>query len=124
MSDRFLSDLLSLEIPQTVTLHIQSVDQAQAIKTVKRKITDIQSMKINEQMKAVKSGYDIDLLPSDLMTYGGEAQKLLQELQSRNERMFLMTFIVMNIADGRKQLDNAVCKSFSECFQSPDYRES
>ena len=108
MSDRFLSDLLSLEIPQTVTLHIQSVDQAQAIKTVKRKITDIQSMKINEQMKAVKSGYDIDLLPSDLMTYGGEAQKLLQELQSRNERMFLMTFIVMNIADGRKQLDNAV----------------
>ena len=62
-------------------------------------------MKITEQKKAVRSGYDIDILPSDLATYGGEAKKLLEDLQSRNERMFLITFLVMNTADNKKQLN-------------------
>ena len=67
-------------------MHVQSVDQVKAIKTIKRKITDLQKMTIEEQKKAVRSGYDMDIIPSDLATYGTEAKKLLQELQSRNER--------------------------------------
>ena len=39
---------------------------------------------LTEQKKAVRSGYDMDIIPSDLATYGTEAKKLLQELQSRN----------------------------------------
>lgn len=70
-------------------MHIQSVDQTKAIKTVKRKITDLQKMTIEEQKKAVRSGYDMEIIPSDLATYAGEAKKILQDLQSRNERMFL-----------------------------------
>ena len=46
----------------------------------------------------------MDIIPSDLATYGGEAKKLLEDLQSRNERMFLITFLVMNTADDKKQL--------------------
>ena len=61
-------------------------------------------MKIEEQKKAVRAGYDMDIIPSDLATYGGEAKKLLEDLQSRNERMFLITFLVMNTADDKKQL--------------------
>jgi len=91
-----------------VTLHIQSIDQTSAIKTIKRKITDLDRMKIEEQKKAVRSGYDMDIIPSDLATYGGEAKKLLQDLQSHNERMFLVTFLIMNTADGKQQLDNNI----------------
>jgi type IV secretory pathway VirB4 component len=65
-------------------------------------------MKIEEQKKAVRSGYDMDIIPSDLATYGGEAKKLLQDLQSHNERMFLVTFLIMNTADGKQQLDNNI----------------
>ena len=50
--------------------HIQSVDQIKAIKTVKRKITDLDKSKIEEQKKAVRAGYDMDIIPSDLATYG------------------------------------------------------
>ena len=106
LNDRVLADFLDMESNLLITMHIQSVDQVKAIKTIKRKITDLDKMKIEEQKKAVRSGYDMDILPSDLATYGGEAKKLLADLQSRNERMFLMTFLVMNTADNKQQLEN------------------
>ena len=65
-------------------------------------------MKIEEQKKAVRSGYDMDIIPSDLATFGSEAKNLLQDLQSRNERMFLLTFLVVNMADTKRKLENDV----------------
>lgn len=111
LNDRVLSDFLEMESNLIVTMHIQSVDQMKAIKTIKRKITDLDKMKIEEQKKAVRSGYDMDIIPSDLATYGGEAKKLLADLQSRNERMFLMTFLVLNTADSKKELDNILLQA-------------
>ena len=93
-----------MESSLVVSLHIRAIDQIAAIRDVKRKITDLDKMKIEEQKKAVRAGYDMDIIPSDLATYGGEAKKLLEDLQSRNERMFLITFLVMNTADDKKQL--------------------
>ena len=113
LNDRMLADFLDMESSLVVTMHIQSVDQTKAIKTVKRKITDLQKMTIEEQKKAVRAGYDMDIIPSDLATYGNEAKKLLQELQSRNERMFLMTFTIVNTADTQQQLDNNVFQASS-----------
>ena len=111
LNDRVLSDFLEMESNLIVTMHIQSVDQMKAIKTIKRKITDLDRMKIEEQKKAVRSGYDMDIIPSDLATYGGEAKKLLADLQSRNERMFLITFLVTNTADSKKELDNILLQA-------------
>ena len=113
LNDRMLADFLDMESSLIVTMHIQSVDQVSAIKTIKRKITDLDRMKIEEQKKAVRSGYDMDIIPSDLATYGAEAKKLLQELQSRNERMFLLTFLVLNIADSVPKLRNNVFQASS-----------
>ena len=113
LNDRMLADFLDMESSLIVSLHIQSVDQIKAIKTVKRKITDLDKSKIEEQKKAVRAGYDMDIIPSDLATYGAEAKKLLQDLQSRNERMFLMTFLVLNTADTPRQLDNNVFQASS-----------
>ena len=113
LNDRMLADFLDMESSLIVSLHIQSVDQVKAIKTVKRKITDLDRSKIEEQKKAVRAGYDMDIIPSDLATYGNEAKKLLQDLQSRNERMFLVTFLVLNTADTPRQLDNNIFQASS-----------
>jgi len=113
LNDRMLADFLDMESSLVVTMHVQSVDQVKAIKTIKRKITDLDKMKIEEQKKAIRSGYDMDIIPSDLATYGTEAKKLLQDLQSRNERMFLLTFIVLNTADTKQQLDNNIFQASS-----------
>lgn len=108
LNDRMLADFLELESSLIVTMHIQSIDQTAAIKQIKRKITDLDKTKMDEQKKAVRAGYDMDILPSDLATYGAEAKKLLEDLQSRNERMFLMTFLILNTGDSRQQLENTV----------------
>ena len=113
LNDRMLADFLDMESSLIVTMHIQSVDQTKAIKTVKRKITDLQKMTIEEQKKAVRAGYDMDIIPSDLATYGNEAKKILQDLQSRNERMFLLTFLVLNTANSKQQLGNNVFQASS-----------
>ena len=113
LNDRMLADFLDMESSLIVSMHIQSVDQTKAIKTIKRKITDLDKMKIEEQKKAVRSGYDMDIIPSDLATYGNEAKKLLQDLQSRNERMFMLTFLVFNTANTKQQLDNNIFQASS-----------
>ena len=108
LTDRMLSDLLDLENSGVVTLHIRSVDQSEAIRQIKRKITDIDKTKIEEQKKAVRSGYDMDIIPSDLATFGNEAKILLEDLQNRNERMFLVTVLVNCMEKSRQKLENSV----------------
>ena len=113
MNDRLLADLLDTDSTILVSLHIRSMDQNEAIKTVKRKITDLDSMKIDAQKRAAREGFDMDIIPSDLATYAGEAKNILRDLQSRNERMFLLTFLVVNIADTKQKLDNDVFRASS-----------
>ena len=66
LSDEMLADFLKTECGILVNLHVQAIDQTEAIKTIKRKITDLDAMKIQEQKKAVRSGYDMDILPATL----------------------------------------------------------
>lgn len=108
LTDKMLAEFLDIDKNLIVNLHVQSVDQMKAIKLVKSKVTDINRMKIEEQKKAVRAGYDMDIIPSDLNTYGGEAKRLLEDLQSRNERMFLVTALFLNTAKTKQALDNAI----------------
>ena len=113
ISDQLLKDFLDMDSSQIVTMHIQSVDQNRAIKTVKRTITELDRSKIEEQKKAIRAGYDIDIIPSDLATYGRDAKALLKELQSQNERMFLVTFLVLNTGRTEQKLENNVFQASS-----------
>ena len=111
LNDRLLADFLEMDSSLVIGMYVKPLDQMSAIKTVKRKLTELNATKIQEQKKAVRAGYDMDILPSDLSTYGSEAQKLLQELQSRNERMFLLTFTILNTANSLQKLENTVMQA-------------
>ena len=111
LTDKMLAEFLDIDKNLIVNLHVQSVDQSKAIKLVKSKVTDINRMKIEEQKKAVRAGYDMDIIPSDLNTYGGEAKRLLEDLQSRNERMFLVTVLFLNTAKTKQNLDYAILQT-------------
>ena len=111
LTDKMLAEFLDMDKNLIVNMHIESVDHMKAIKLVKSKVTDINRMKIEEQKKAVRSGYDMDIIPSDLNTYGGEAKRLLDDLQSRNERMFMVTFLFLNTVKSKRGLDNAILQT-------------
>ena len=113
LSDQMLKDFLDMESSQIISMHIQSVDQTEAIKTIKHTITELDRSKIEEQKKAVRSGYDMDIIPSDLATYGKDAKSLLKELQSQNERMFLLTMLIMNTGRTPQELDTNVFQASS-----------
>ena len=129
LTDRMLAEFLDVDHDIIINLHIRSMDQTRAIKNIKSKLTDINRMKIEEQKKAVRAGYDIDIIPSDLATYGGEAKKLLEDLQSRNERMFLVTVTVMNTAQTKQKLDNltfqtaGIAQKYNCALKRLDYQQ-
>ena len=108
LTDRMLAEFLDLDSSMVVSLHIQSIDQSTAIKNIKHKLSDLDKMRIEEQKKAVRAGYDMEVLPPDIVTYGNEAKSLLEDLQSRNERMFLVTVLVMNTAKSKSKLVNDI----------------
>ena len=129
LSDRLLAELLEVDAEMTVTMHINTVDQMKAIKTIKAKLTDIDKMKMDEQKKAARSGYDIDILPPDLVTFSKDAAALLADLQSRNERMFLLTFTIVNTAPTRQRLENdiftvaGICQKYNCALKRLDFQQ-
>jgi len=129
LSDRLLAEILEVDAEMTVTMHIRTVDQTQAIKTIKAKISDIDKMRVEEQKKAARSGYDIDILPPDLITFSKDAATLLSDLQSRNERMFLLTFTVINTAPTRERLENdiftvsGICQKYNCALKRLEYQQ-
>ena len=104
LDDRLLADLLTLDNSMIVSMHIQAYDQAEAVQLINQKLSDLDRTKIDEQMKASRSGYDIDILPSDLNLYGKAAREILDMLQNKDQKMFMLTFLIMNTADTKAKL--------------------
>jgi len=110
LSDRVLADFLYLDLEMLVSLHIRSLGQQQAVRMVRSKASDLDSIKIEEQKKALRSGYDMDILPTDLNTHVEESKKILKDLQKENEKYFYLTFTITIFENNRKSLDNAIFK--------------
>ena len=106
ISDRFLTNLMDSENPIAFNMHFTAIDNLEAKKFVKLKLSNVEKMKVDEQKKAAQQGYDMDILPPDLKTYIRELESLLDDLETKNERMFLVTFLVTNFCDNKKKLDS------------------
>lgn len=104
LSDRVLSDILSIDGNIAVNMYLHSIDQIAATKLVKLKLSNIDRMKIDEQKKAARAGYDADVLPPDIVTFSNELKKMLDNLQTRNERLFIATIVLTNYSENAKDL--------------------
>lgn len=105
MEDRVIADLLALNRNMMINLHVDVYEQGKALNIVKEELSDIQQMKVREQKKAVQGGYDMDILPPDLVMYEESAIKLTQDLQKRNERLMNTTITVVLTEKTKKELD-------------------
>ena len=110
MDDRMLAELLSINEPLLVSMHVDSFDKAKAVKKIKSQLSNIDKVKIDMQKKASQGGYDPNILPPELKNSGEEAEKLLNELQSNNERYFQISILVTNFADTKKKLENVILR--------------
>ena len=104
--DELLKKLLDLDANLTITMHMQTMDPIKAIKMLKGALTNIQKMKIEEQKKAVRSGYDMDILPTDIITYEKDTLDLLDDLNSSNQKIIKMTFLITCYGRNKRELEN------------------
>ena len=110
LSDKMLSEFLNVEDNIYIGFHIDVIEQTEAVKIIKRKNTDIDKMKIEEQKKAIRAGYDMDIIPSDINTYGNDVKSMLSDLQNRDERLFLVTIVIMNYARTIQKVEDTIAQ--------------
>ncbi|MDN6317746.1 MAG: conjugal transfer protein TraE [Lactococcus lactis] len=108
LADRVLVDFLELEKELLISIHIKGMEQQKAIKMMKRKSSDLDAIKIKEQQKAIQRGYDMDLMPTDLDPNRKDVMKLLDNLQSEDERYFYVTLTVTALGETQEELDNTI----------------
>ncbi len=129
LTDRCLADIIDLSMPLNVTIHVQAIDKAKAVAFVKTRLAWMDKEIIDEQMSAVKKGYDFQILPSELKYSKEEAEDLLDHLQNKNQRLFVYTGLVYTYAATRKELDDqvdqvvAVARQHSIEADALDYRQ-
>ena len=106
LSHTLLNSLLDCDACQIFTIHAKALEHGAALKAVKRKLSDLDKTKIDEQKRATRTGYDYDILPPDLKTYAKEAENLLEALQSHDEKLFMVSILMVHIAPSRQKLEN------------------
>ena len=129
LSDRCLADIIDLPVPLAISIHVQAMDKSKAVAFVKKRIAWMDKEIIDEQMSAVKKGYDFQILPSELKYSKEEAEDLLDHLQNKNQRLYVYTGLVYTYAPTRRQLDDQVMQIVSTARRNSieadalDYRQ-
>lgn len=104
--DTVLQELLNIDGNMIVTMHIESIDQQKSIKFVKRQLSDINARKIDEQKKAARGGYDLDILPPELKILSEDFEEVFRQVSKEGARLFKVTFIICQFARTKKEIDN------------------
>ncbi len=94
LSDKLIAELTDIPTNLEISLHIQPLEQRKALELVKRKLNFMEQQKVDEQKRALKSGYDPDMIPMELRYSMNEAEDLLDQMQNDNEKLFDFTFLV------------------------------
>ena len=93
LTDGIIKRLLDLDDNLTISMHMRTLTPANAMKLIKKNLSDVQSSKINEQKKAVRQGYDMDIMPPDILKDEKDLMEQLKILGSNNEKIIHTSII-------------------------------
>ena len=105
LNDELLKKLLDIDSNVSISIHMQTIEPIEAIKLLKRALSDVQKTKIDEQKKAVRAGYDMDILPSDVLLYEKNTMDLLDDLNSSNQKLVWTTILIAGFGRNKKELE-------------------
>ena len=131
LTDDILKDICETNLPLITTVNISPVAPDEAIKKVKRQLTSMKQEQIDKQSKASKRGVFADVISEDHKNSMEEAKTLLDDLVSKNQKMFLLNLVIMITADNFEQLEQNtdkveavfrkhICTSSRAPFQQED----
>lgn len=106
LSDNLLTELCEMSLPIVATTNIAPVDPAEAIKTVKHKLTSMRADKMKLEKKAGARGVFTDVISDEHKQSLEEAEELLSDLMSKNQKMFLLNLVVMITGNSFEELES------------------
>ncbi len=107
LKDDMLTEIANTNLDVMITVNIAPVDPYKALKIVNHQLTSMRANKLQAEKKALRSGYTTDVINEDLKHSLVEAEELLDDLRSKNQKMFLNNIIIMVTADDIDELDNS-----------------
>lgn len=106
LKDSMLTDLTNTNLDIMVTVNVAPVDPYKALKIVSHQLTSMRANKLQAEKKAIQSGYTSDVINEDLKHSLMEAEELLDDLRSKNQKMFLANIIIMVTAGDIDELES------------------
>ena len=107
LSTDFITDLADIKCNMLISVNSESIDQEKAVKLVKNQMSSIEAKIAGVNKNNSQEGYSA-ALPPDLEKSQESARDLLNDLTSRNQNLFFITFLVVVFAKTREQLDENV----------------
>ncbi len=129
IDDNLLRNILKSKSNIICSTHMKAIHNEAAVKMLKRKVTNLESSKVEEQMKAARKGYDIDIMPPDLVTYDNDVKKTLDNVQAGRDHMFVCTILVTIFAINKRELNATLSDinskiSEQDCYLKPiDFKQ-
>ena len=108
LTDGLIKRLLDLDDNLTVSIHMSTLAPVAAMKLIKRNLSDVQSSKINEQKRAVRQGYDMDIMPPDILKDERDLMEQLRILGSNNEKIIHISIIICIFGRTKKEHEELV----------------
>lgn len=106
LKDNLLTEISNTNLDLMVTVNVLPVDPYKALKIVNHQLTSMRANKLQAEKKAIQSGYTSDVINEDLKHSLIEAEELLDDLRSKNQKMFLTNVVIMVTANDYDELDN------------------
>lgn len=130
LTDQVLDAISDLQMEMVITLHIRIMDQAEALNMVEQKIAFMDSEQERASRKAVQQGYNPDMSMSYEFKHGyEEAVGLFNDLQTMDQKLFKVTFLVYTYAKTTEELEDNVAeicrtaRSKGITLQALDYQQ-
>lgn len=106
LKDTMLTDIANTNLDLIVSVNIAPVDPYKALKIVNHQLTSMRANKLQAEKKAIQSGYTSDVINEDLKHSLIEAEELLDDLRSKNQKMFLDNIIILVTAKDIEELES------------------
>lgn len=106
LSDKYINDLTKIEHNLVISFHMKSVVRGEELPLIKSNIAGMELQKMEEQKKALREGYDPEMIPMELKYSLESAYDLLHDVQSMDQRLFICQFFIMLNCETEKELED------------------
>ena len=110
LGDQLIRQISDIDCNLTIAIHFTSVEQTDAIELVQRKLALMNQQRADETKRAIKGLYDLEYMPPELKYSITEAEQLLEDLRSRNQRMYKTTLLINTTAQNLESLTDSIAK--------------